>query len=194
MPLAGMDNHFAFNEIREASGIKDLADRKLVDVSMIDNVGERHSFEPEMRAFGIDPKRYPASFWPPFLQPNYNPKTFHGSDLTTEGFTTYGSMVWWPVEGLPEGQDPGLYLGSPGWNFSGLVDYVWGLMNSLSNAAIYVHCMLGADRTGAFHAGYLMRTKGQNLSDALLKATFSTSAGAPNGDYHRLVSAYAATL
>lgn len=194
MPLTGPDEHFSFNEIVEASGVKDLATRKFVDVCTIDNVGERGSFASEIRAFGIDPDKFPTSYWPPYLQPGYVAKTFRGSDLVTEGQTLSGSMVWWPFEGLPAGEAPGVYLGSPGWNFSGLVDYINGLLGTFSNLAIYVHCMLGADRTGAFHIGYLMRTHDMDLHDASARANSSTSAGAPRGDYQRLVAAYAQTL
>jgi hypothetical protein len=194
MPLAGSDLHFAFDEIKAASGVKDLANRKLVDMSTIDNVGERGSFVPEVRAFGIDPEaKFPESLWPPYLH-GYNPKMFRGSDITTEGHTTEGSLVWWPFEGLPANEDPAIYLTNQGWDFSGFIDYVIELLEVMSNLAIYVHCMLGADRTGAFHIGYLMKTQGLSLSAASAKANASTSAGAPNADYQRLVAAYAATL
>jgi Dual specificity phosphatase, catalytic domain len=195
MPLTGTDKHFAFKEIMVASKVTDLATRKFIDVCVIDNVGERSSFEAEVRSFGIDPNDFPPTYWPPYLQADYDPKTFLGTELkTAEGPIVNASMVWWPFEGLADGQDPEVFLSSPGWNFSGLIDYIWELMNTMTDTAIYVHCMLGADRTGAFHIGYLMKTQGLSLKDAMAKANPSTSAGAPNSDYLNLVAAYAKTV
>lgn len=193
MPLTGADLHFAFDEIKLASKVKDLPQRRLIDMSTIDNVGERSSFEPEVRSFGLDPAKFPTTIWPPYLH-NFNTKLLRGSDVTTEDHTTQGSLVWWPFEGLPEGEDPSVYLDYPGWNFSGFIDYVIELLETLSNSAVYVHCMLGADRTGAFHIGYLMKTQGLSLQVASMRANASTSAGAPNADYQRLVEAYSKTL
>jgi hypothetical protein len=194
MPLIAPDMHYAFDEIEAASKVLDLFTRKLVEVPIIDNVGERAQWAPIMEAFAVDPNRFPASYWPPYLQPGWEPDALLGATLTTEGRTIPGSVLWRPFEGLPAGQDPKLYLFAPGWDFSGFVDHVTELMFTRTNSALYVHCQLGADRTGAFHIGYLMKSQGMNLHDAMATAVASTSAGPPNADYLRLVTAYAEYL
>jgi len=193
MPLTGDDQHFAYEEIEEASAVP-LTGFKLIDMPIIDNVGERPYWSKEVSAFGVDPDLYPTSYWPPYLHPGYDPKEQLGTAVTTEGGSYPASLVWWPFEGLPVGQDPGIYLNAPGWNYSGFVNYVIEMLQTLQNTAIYVHCMLGADRTGAFHIGYLMRAQGMGLKDAITVSTASTSAGPPNADYMRLVEAYSKTL
>ncbi len=191
MPLIEPDMHFALDEIAAASKVPDLLSRWFVDVPIIDNVGERAEWTPIMNSFGVDPNRFPSSFWPPYLQPGWDPNVLLGTTLKTEGHSIHGSVLWRPFEGLPPGEDPKLFLGWPGWDYSGFVDQVSSLLKTLSGAAVYVHCQLGADRTGAFHIGYLMKAKGLSLDDAILTAVASTSAGPPNADYMRLVTAYA---
>ena len=193
MPLVGDDLHYAYDEIAAASGVV-LSSRKLIEVPIIDNVGERAQFEPLLRAFGVDPAIYPSSYWPPWMQAGYEPNKMLGTEVTTEGHALPGSVVWRPFEGLPAVADPKEYLYSPGWDFSGFVDHIVELLHTLVDSAIYVHCQLGADRTGAFHIGYLMHTQGLSLEEASAKANSSTSAGPPNADYQRLVAAYAKTL
>lgn len=163
----------------------DPTGHKLVVIYVIDNVGERWAWSPEVRAFGFDPDDCPASQWPPYLnRPGWDPsKPFATNDL--------GDLYWWPFEGLPENTDPTVFLTSPGWDFSGLVQKVVDLTLSERDALIYFHCMLGADRTGALHTGYLMNAKGYGLSKAAEIADKSTSARAPNADYARLRAAYA---
>lgn len=177
----------------DASGVK-LSNYHLIDMPIIDNVGERSYWSKEVSSFGIDSDKYPTSYWPPYTQPDYNSKELLGSVVTTEGSSYPGSLVWWPFEGLPAGEDSKVYLHSPGWNYAGFVAYVTELLQTKTNVAIYVHCMLGADRTGAFHIGYLMKTYGMSLADATTEADASTSAGVPNADYARLVAAYATSL
>jgi protein-tyrosine phosphatase len=63
-------------------------------------------------------------------------------------------------------------------------------MNECKNSLIYVHCMLGADRTGALHVGYMMLEKHFSLDEALGVCESSTSAGLPSEPYMRLVRAY----
>lgn len=193
MPLLGEDLHYAYNEIAEATKI-DLTTRTLLEIPIIDNVGERAQFEPLMRAFGVDPDIYPSSYWPPWMQEGYEPNKLLGTGVTTEGAIHSGSAIWRPFEGMPAGADPKTYLYSPGWDFAGFVDHVIELLRTGSNLAIYVHCQLGADRTGAFHIGYLMRMHNVKLAEATIEADASTSAGPPNADYLRLVTAYAASL
>lgn len=193
MPLLGDDLHYAYDEIEAASKV-DLTSRKLVEIPIIDNVGERAEFEPLLRAFGVDPDIYPSSYWPPWMQAGYDPNKMLGTEVTTEGHMHSGTLIWRPFEGLPAGADPKEYLFSPGWDFSGFIDHVVLLLHSMVDSAIYVHCQLGADRTGAFHIGYLMKSQGLSMGAAMAKADGSTSAGPPNADYQRLVAAYASTL
>lgn len=193
MPLLGDDLHYAYNEIATASKV-DLSSKSLIEIPIIDNVGERAQFEPLMRAFGMDPDIFPSTYWPPWLQEGYEPNELLGIEVTTEGASHPGSLIWRPFEGLPEGQDPKEFLHFPIWDFAGFIDNVVHLLQTLKNAAIYVHCQLGADRTGAFHVGYLMKTQRLSLADASAKANSSTSAGPPNADYQRLIAVYAAEL
>jgi hypothetical protein len=193
MPLVDPDLHYAFDEIAAASKT-DLFSRKLVEVPIIDNVGERAQWAAIMTSFGVDPDLFPASYWPTYLQPGWAPNAMLGTHLVTGGHTHPASVLWRPFEGLPVGEDPKLFLGSPGWDFAGFVDHIIELLNTMVDSAIYVHCQLGADRTGAFHIGYLMKSRGMDLKDAMSIAIASTSAGAPNADYLRLVTAYAETL
>lgn len=195
MPLLGADLHYAYDEIEAASKV-DLSNMKLVEMPIIDNVGERAQFEPLLRAFGVDPGIYPSSYWPPWMQTGYDPSKMLGRDVATEGKQHPGTLIWRPFEGLPAGADPKEYLFSPGWDYSGFVDHVIALlhMNLYVPQAVYVHCQLGADRTGAFHIGYEMKAHGLSLAEAAAKANSSTSAGPPNADYQRLVAAYASTL
>lgn len=195
MPLLGDDLHYAYDEIAAAAGV-DLASAKLVEMPIIDNVGERPEFEPLLRAFGVDPNIYPPTYWPPWTQEGYEPNRMLGNEVRTEGRGHIGSIVWRPFEGLPANTDPKEYLYSPGWDFSGFINHVIEILRVTLYIPIvvYVHCQLGADRTGAFHIGYLLKTRGLSLEQASATANASTSAGPPNADYQRLVAAYASTL
>jgi hypothetical protein len=194
MPLIAPDQHYALKEIAEASKVTDLLSRFFIETPIIDNQGEREQWTSLLRAFAVDPERFPLSFWPPYSQPGWEPNALLGMTLTTENLSSPGSVLWRPFEGLPANTDPKVYLNTPGWDFSGFIDHIISLMLSRTNTAVYVHCQLGADRTGAFHIGYLMKTKGLSLQDATNEASKTTSAGPPNADYLRLVTAYAATL
>lgn len=193
MPLLGSDLHYALNEIQEASRV-DLEYKTIVDVPIIDNVGERTQWAAIMKAFGADPNQYSTDFWPWWTQPGYAENALHGTTLSTEGHLRPGSVLWRPFEGLPPNTDPKEFLGAPGWDYSGFIDQVIYLMKQRVNTAIYVHCQLGADRTGAFHIGYLMKTMDLSLAEASSMANGSTSAGPPNADYQRLVAAFAESL
>jgi hypothetical protein len=193
MPLVGEDQHYAYKEIGKASGLN-LTGKRFVEIPIIDNVGEREQFVALMRAFSVDPDQYPSSFWPWWTQPNYYANELHGRNLTTEGVTVPGGVLWRPFEGLPEGADPKTFLKAPGWDYAGFISQVVIMLASSEDTVFYVHCQLGADRTGAFHIGYLMKAKGFSFSDAWFTANAATSAGPPNADYERLVRAYAHML
>jgi hypothetical protein len=190
MPLIEPDFHFAYEEIQIAIGLNLSSMSKFIEVPIIDNNGEREQFEQIFSAFGVSSEKYPESFWPWWEYLDYNPNELQGSTLKTEGTEKKGSLIWRPFEGLPENTDPKIFLKSPGWDFDGFICNLINLMKNLKNTAIYVHCQLGADRTGAAHIGYLMKSKRLNLELASKIANSSTSAGAPNADYQRLVEAY----
>ncbi len=190
MPLVGDDLRYAYDEIQIATEL-DLDSMSFVEVPIIDCVGERQQFSAIMKAFGVDAGRsFPTSFWPWWNQTGYDPNGFLGGQLITDVVEREGTVVWRPFEGLPSDTDPDVFLGAPGWDYNGFIDHLIDMMAVLENTAVYMHCQLGADRTGAAHIGYLMRGKGLNLADASAVANSSTSAGAPNADYQRLVEAY----
>lgn len=191
-PLITEDLHFAYDEIGDALKV-DLEPYDFLDLCLIDNVGERWAWEPEIKSFGIDPAQYPTTYWPPYLQKGYDSKALIGRTLTTEGHVVPASMIWWPIEGVPTGQNGKVELGWPGWNFVGLIDYLIELSTTLKNTVIYFHCMLGSDRTGAAHIGYLMKAKNMNLTNAIEKSQI-TKATLPRFDYMNLVEAYAKQL
>jgi len=192
MPL--IKGAFAYSEIESALNLDFDADR-FVSTSIIDNTGERGSWSLELEAFGVLPDGYPAENWPPYVrQPDWNPGKLQGN-----GSLSYGTgsrekshLIWWPFEGMSPTDDPGVFLHSPGWDFAGCVEYLYGLYTNLQEPAtvIYIHCMLGADRTGALHAGLLVRA-GVGIEEALTISSSATSAGAPSPDYQRLARAYA---
>lgn len=184
MPLKA-DESFAFDEIGQASGL-DLTQRTFVDVSLIDCTGEHAFLAAEMAAFGLSA---PApSYWPPFLQPDYKPG--RGTAATLGGRPA--EFFWWPIEGIGKDADLTPMLGLPGYNFVGLVERLYQLMHDPNPKAVYIHCMLGADRTGALHAGYLLRM-GEPLA-RVMRLVNCTPAGLPSPDYIRLIEAYASFL
>lgn len=191
MPLLGNDLHFALEEIEKTSG-KSFAGKRFMEFPIIDNVGEREQFEPIMKAFGVDPSQFPASAWP-WWEHGVGGNIMLGSHLKTEGHLLPGNVTWRPFEGLPPNTNPKTFLHAPGWDYVGFIEHVDGLFSSMQNAVFYVHCQLGADRTGAFHIGLLLK-QGMTLTEAVAKAGSYTSAGPPNEDYMRLVTAYAVEL
>lgn len=193
MPLIAPDMHYALQEIQDASKVN-FTGLALVEIPIIDNVGERAQFVSIMTAFGVDPNKFPASFWPWWTQPSYDQNALHGVTVSTEGTTMPGGVLWRPFEGLPSNTDPNEFLESPGWDYSGFIDNLIRMLGTMHNTVFYMHCQLGADRTGAAHIGYLMKAKGLSLADASMVANGSTSAGPPNEDYQRLVAAYAKTV
>lgn len=195
MPL--VNGYFAYEDIEDALDLT-LADDRFISVSLIDNTGERSSWSMEIDAFGVQGKDYPSVNWPPYLrQPNWDPSQLLGTDTLSYGGRFYrgrANMIWWPFEGMSEQDEahPEVFLHSPGWNFSGLVDHITGMYRDgkAPVSAIYVHCMLGADRTGALHAGLLINA-GQDVDEAIQIVSNATAAGAPSMDYQRLIRAYA---
>ena len=189
IPLIGERFKYAYNEIAAALKM-DFKGLDFIDVCLIDNVSERWAFVPEMEAFGIPGATFPESYWPPYLQSDYKSKAILGAGLTVDGQRRMGRIVWWPIEGVPTGQSGETELGWPGWNFCGLVDYLRDLVTTLDKTVIYFHCMVGSDRTGAAHIGYLMRHKGLPKAEAIEKSKI-TQAPLPRYDYMNLIDAYA---
>lgn len=191
------DNSFAYNEIMAVLK-RNLMAFQFVDVCLIDNTGERDMWAPEMSAFRtesgrpLDPNTFPKSCWPPYLnKPNWNPAKVYGVKLVEKGQDAPGSWVWWPIEGLSEVDDPKTFITTPGWDLNGLVDYLQKLLTGTTPRAVYVHCALGHDRTGAAITGYLMKWGKLPLVDALAESVASIAdKKMPNADYMRLLNAY----
>jgi len=186
-------NQFAYAEIQACLPTVDLDRGSLLDVCLIDNVGERYMWEPEMKSFGVDVNKYPPTYWPPWTQEGWVPGAMLGtSTLTSHGKLHHGSTVWWPIEAPGENEDPKPYLHSPGWDLDGLVTKLIGwLETSEAPRAIYVHCTLGADRTGAVIAAYLIKTQGLTAAQAIEAVTQGTpSKVAPSPAYQRLILEY----
>jgi hypothetical protein len=184
------DGSFAYSSIAEASGV-DLTSSPLLVVSLIDCTGEHKMLADEQAAFGLS-DQWSISYWPPYLQPGYDSKRIFGSVVTEHGVHHPAGLIWWPIEGVADGQDPDDFLTWPGWNFSGLVSFLSSLIRSPQPKNVYVHCSLGADRTGAAVSGYLMESMALTADEALSEAAVQTPAGMPNADYVRLVRAYGA--
>lgn len=190
MPLVGPDNRYAYSEIGEAVGVDLSGYKRFISVSLIDNTGERANWERELRSFGADPDAFPAASWPPYLCiAGWNPQLKLGSGLSVGQARVPGSLVWWPIEGLAPGDDPQVFLRKPGWDLVGLTGYLVALY-MVPGSAVFFHCTLGADRTGALHAAYLMARHNLSTDEALGKVAAATAAGAPSVDYQRLAHAY----
>jgi len=191
------NSEFAYSELadRLLDFKVDLRSSLLLDICLIDCTGEREEFVPEVEAFGINSNQWPSSYWPPYLQSGWAPKTLYGSgnvlnDSSSSSSFYRGKFIWWPIQGMTAGDDANTFLRFPGWDFSGLVDYVreLGESNKDNDVVIYFHCSSGADRTGALHMGYLIGHCGKSYADSLNIA--SEPVGAPNADYICLIKEY----
>lgn len=183
------DGSFAYSGILQRIGASSSFS-SIVCISLIDCTGEHDMLKAEAEAFGL-PDLWTPPYWPPFTQPDYDSRKVHGDTVLAENGERYpGGLIWWPIEGLAAGQDPAQMMGWPGYNFSGLVNYVRELVSAPGSRIIYFHCSLGADRTGAVEGGYAMRYMGMDFSKALDFTSRSTPAGSPNEDYVRLLEEF----
>ena len=199
MPL--IDGKFAYKGIENTLDLT-FNDDRFISISLIDNTGERSSWAEELTAFHVPTDTFPAENWPPYLrQPEWSPKILLGTGVLNYGSDsqsrTRANLIWWPFEGMSveDTKNPEVFLHSPGWDFAGLVEFLYGIYHddAAPTSVIYMHCMLGADRTGALHAGLLIRS-GVEVGVALQIVAQATDAGAPSMDYQRLIKAYASDL
>lgn len=196
LPLVGDD--FAYPEIEKSLNLDFSSDRFLC-VSFLDNTGEREPWSAEMKSFRADPNLFPKEEWPPYeRKPSWDPRKLLGSGELVYGKSFLrgdANLIWWPFEGMSPQDAPDTFLRAPGWDFGGAVEYLYDLYTDPTSppTVIYMHCMLGADRTGAMHASLLMRA-GMKFAEALSAVSRATSAGTPNEDYVRLVKAYSESL
>jgi len=176
----------------------DLTKYTFVDFCLLEDTGERFVWKTEFQSFGISKQwiddHFPSDKFPPWSYSKiWNPKTFYGTQFKVEGKEHDGSFVWWPLTGVhnPSDKTEAHNAVAPdGWNFSGCVDYLIELFQNKKKTAVAFHCMSGADRTGALHAGYLMKTESLNVTDAVKKATSYVRIGAPSVDYINLLTVY----
>jgi len=173
----------------------DLTKYTFIDFCLLNDTSERSTWEAEFVSFCITKQwvdeHFPSDKYPPwfFMKGTWNPKTLYGTQLKA----SKGSFAWWPLTGVHDPSDKTEAhnaVAPDGWGFSGCVDYLIELFQTKENTAVAFHCMSGADRTGALHAGYLMRTEGLNASDAIKKATSYVKIGAPNSGYTNLLIVY----
>lgn len=188
-------NQFSYAELTRTLPQVNFHGKTFLDVCLIDNVGERPDWQIEMTSYAQDPATYPMNNWPPYtFQPDWDPAVPLGSTLTYPAGTVPGSLVWWPIEGFGRFTDPTVYLTSPGWDFSGLVQCLNNLLKT-SDTILYVHCELGSDRTGAAVMGYYMKWKGMSYHQALAAAsTGAPEIKQPDQNYLNLAHAYAKTI
>jgi len=177
----------------------DLTKYTFIDFCLLNSDSERFVWEVEFTFFGITEQwidsHYPSDKFPPwyFQKDTWNPETLYGTQYEFEKQSHNGSFAWWPLTGVHDPSDKteaDQAVSPDGWNFSGCVDYLIKLFQTMKNTAVVFHCMSGADRTGALHAGYLMRTAGLGVTDAIDKATSYVKIGKPNVGYTNLLIAY----
>lgn len=186
-----VDGTFAYSGIADKIDV-DLSNTTMTIVSLIDSTGEHPMLQAELASVGL-PDLWGPDYWPPYLQPDYDAGSLHDCTILENGSPRKGAFMWWPIEGIGHGQDSTVFLTSPGWNLSGLIDRIISLMQDPSRT-VYVHCSLGADRTGAVVTCYLMKTRGMPFPDAWRLAASQTPAGFPNYNYEILSSAYASLI
>ncbi|HEY8097837.1 MAG TPA: hypothetical protein VIE65_17400 [Methylobacter sp.] len=181
---------FAHAGISQKLGVSNSSFSSIISISLIDCTGESDMLAAECAAFDFSIP-WPPSYWPPFLQSSYNPRAIHGTSVKAENGNRYpGGMVWWPIEGVAQGQDASQFLKWPGYNLSGLVDHIRSLLLDPDSRVIYFHCSLGADRTAALAGAYAIRYLGMDFTKALDFISNATPAGPPNANYIRLLEEF----
>lgn len=191
IPLRG-DGTFAYDELNDALGAIlpafDLTAYTLIDISLIDNVGELLWLQDEFTAFGAGPV---PTAWPPFSQGVDIYKRYGTSVRGHPGF-----LMWNPFEGCADESncssvEPSLF------DFPGIVDNLNTLMTTRSKTVIYYHCMNGHDRAGSLTACYMMKYMGRTRQEAMYDPP-SEGAMAMGHDWHPgygpLIEWYAGTI
>ncbi|MHB8772648.1 MAG: protein-tyrosine phosphatase family protein [Syntrophales bacterium] len=203
----------------------DLSEHRLIDISMIDDAhAGRDTFIPEVKSFGLTVCDFNDGYenracWPP--KPDCSPAWEWGKLWGSGKVETQpepkpdGQFVWWPTSACD--RQPGddinntecanisldRLLYREGWNFSGLVDFLYEQMKVRAEGdkrkVLYIHCSWGKDRTGSLAAAYLLK-KAKEEKDAQLTLNKAIQAGkdavnvVPNDGYLRLTVAYCKEL
>lgn len=172
-----------------------LADYKLIDMSLIDNnpASEGSDLQLEFKAFGFSSVEFtnmlpfPAA-WPPVYQKIDVTKQY-GSKIQDHP----GSIIWYPTQGCSDPDNCRLVEPTQ-FDFVGQVELLRKLILSEERAVIYFHCEHGHDRTSALAAAYMIKYMHKTLDEVL---TQKPPAGAKAFDhpwepnYEQLVRYYA---
>lgn len=138
-----------------SASFPDKGDYVLVDVSVISNTSEGQQLQQEYESFGGTAGQFPPSqtLYPstPYVSQGYN-----------------SQLLWWQLQ--PNGEDSALQLAEE-------IDSLWKTAGTQTAKKaskpkiFYIHCTSGHDRTDIAAVTYLMKRRGQSLSEAYIRGT-----------------------